>query len=134
MNALRERREIELPSTYSPDVLRRTALSFVLTLCACEGQSSSDPMVLGHRAAVAGDHVAASEHYGDATESRPDDIEAWTGLARSELRAGDSVAAANAARPGLLSLPDGPHPARGTTGRRDDTFARAALRDLEPTS
>ncbi len=80
-------------------VLRRPPLILLLVLSACENEPPPPPpppvdaLTLGYRAAHAGDHGAAVGHFEMATEAQPEESEAWTGLARAQLRADQPIAA-----------------------------------------
>ena len=78
---------------------RRFALTLALILSACGADAPEvDPVAEGWRAARAGDHEVAAARYEEATAARPDDAEAWAGLARERLRADQPSEAVTAAR------------------------------------
>ncbi len=87
--------------------MRRAALlglAAVLAGCGSSTESAepppTPPLVQAWRAAQAGDHEGAIVAYRLATESQPDRVEGWLGLAREQIRAGrpaDAIAAAERA-------------------------------------
>ena len=76
-------------------MVRNASLALFLIVVGCQEPPPPDPV--GARPATANETRDVA-YYEMATEVRPDDADAWTGLAREQLRAGDAIGATLAAR------------------------------------